>query len=89
MKRAQLRFRKKFGILMSNVRSQAAEMILPPGASEGGTDNRHGGADQWLLVVSGTGRATINGHSYPLREKTLLLIERGDIHQTRGHPSDP
>jgi mannose-6-phosphate isomerase-like protein (cupin superfamily) len=81
MKRKQLRLRQSFGIVLGNERSQAAEMVLPPGGSEGGSDNRHQGADQWLFVVSGNGRANVNGHRYPLRQRTLLLIERGDTHQ--------
>lgn len=81
MKRKQLRLRQSFGVVLGNERSQAAEMVLPPGGSEGGSDNCHRGADQWLFVVSGSGRATINGKRYPLRARTLVLIERGDTHQ--------
>ena len=81
MKRKQLRLRKQFAVVLGNDRSQAAEMVLAPGGSEGDSDNRHRGADQWLLVVAGKGRATINGHRYTLRANTLLLIERGDTHQ--------
>ena len=84
MKRKQLRLRSKFAVVLGNDRSQAAEMVLAPRASEGGPHNRHRGADQWLYVVSGTGRATINGHRYRLRERTLLLIERGDTHQVEN-----
>ena len=36
-------------------------MILADGAGTGGADNRHAGSDQWLYVVSGTGRATVEG----------------------------
>ena len=59
-------------------------MVLPPGESEGGSDNRHRGADQWLFVVSGTGQATINKHRYALKAGTLLLIERGDTHEIKN-----
>jgi mannose-6-phosphate isomerase-like protein (cupin superfamily) len=81
MKRKVLRFGKGFRVALGNRRSQAAEMVLPPGASEGGPENRHRGADQWLYVVSGTGMALIKGHRYRLAEGTLLLIEHGDRHQ--------
>ena len=57
MKRKQLRLQSSFKVVLGNERSQAAEMVLPPGKSEGGSDNRHRGADQWLFVVSGTGQA--------------------------------
>jgi len=56
-------------------------MVLPPGDKEGGPDNRHKGADQWLFVVDGTGRATVNGKRYPLRSGSLVLIEKGDVHE--------
>ena len=57
MKHAHLRFGKGFTVSIGNQRSQAAQMVIAGGESEGGTDNRHRGADQWLFVVSGTGRA--------------------------------
>lgn len=81
MKRRQIAFRRRFAVVLNGHEAQAAEMVLPPGESEGGTGNRHQGADQWLFVVSGVGRATINRRKYPLRSGSLLLIERGDEHQ--------
>ena len=59
-------------------------MVIPPGDCEGGPDNRHRGADQWLFVVSGSGRATVNGKRYGLRAGSLVLIERGDTHEIRN-----
>lgn len=84
MKSKQLKFKRHFAVVLSNKRSQAAEMILPPGKSEGGPDNRHRGADQWLFVVSGNGQATVNRRRQPLRKGTLLLIERGDKHEVKN-----
>jgi mannose-6-phosphate isomerase-like protein (cupin superfamily) len=84
MKRHQLRVQSRFAVVLGNKRSQAAEMVLPPGKSEGDGQNRHRGADQWLYVVSGTGQAVVNGHRYRLRAGTLLLIERGDTHQIKN-----
>jgi mannose-6-phosphate isomerase-like protein (cupin superfamily) len=84
MKRHQLRRQIQFAVVLGNRRSQAAEMVLPPGQSEGDSKNRHRGADQWLYVVSGTGQAVVNGHRYRLRAGTLLLIERGDTHQIKN-----
>jgi len=81
MKRKQLRMGKGFRVALANQRSQAAEMVLAPGDKEGDAKNRHHGADQWLFVVSGTGRATINGKRYGLKAGTLLLIERDDNHE--------
>lgn len=84
MKHKALRFGRGFRVAMGNRRAQAAEMVLAPGDCEGGPDNRHRGADQWLYVVAGTGSATVNGKRYPLRAGTLLLIERGDTHEIRN-----
>ena len=64
-------------------------MVLPPGESEGGSDNRHRGSDQWLFIVRGTGKATINGKRYPLKEGALVLIERGDTHQISNTGKKP
>ena len=51
-----LRFGKGFRVVRGNRASQAAEMVLAPGDTEGGADNRHRGADQWLFVLSGQRR---------------------------------
>ena len=59
-------------------------MTLAPGDCEGGPDNRHRGADQWLFVSSGTGIAIVNGRRLTLRAGSLVLIERGDRHEIRN-----
>ena len=59
-------------------------MVLGPGDCEGGPDNRHRGADQWLYVVEGTGAAIINRHKVLLKAGTLMLIEAGDTHEIRN-----
>jgi mannose-6-phosphate isomerase-like protein (cupin superfamily) len=84
MKRKQLRLSSDFRVVLGNKHSQAAEMVLPPGKSEGGAGNCHRGADQWLFVVSGTGQAIVNNHKYPLKANTLTLIERGDEHEIKN-----
>ncbi len=84
MKRKSLRLGLGFRVVFGNRRSQAAEMVLPPGESEGGADNRHRGADQWLYVASGTGVAIVKDGRHPLRPGTLLLVERGDRHEIRN-----
>ena len=84
MKRKTLRFGIGFRVAFGNRRSQAAEMVIAPGGTEGGPQNRHRGADQWLFVVAGTGTAMVGRSRYPLRAGTLLLIERGARHQVRN-----
>ncbi|MBA3507372.1 MAG: cupin domain-containing protein [Betaproteobacteria bacterium] len=89
MKRKTLKFSPGFRVALGNDLAEAAEMVLAPGDAEGDSGNRHRGADQWLFVVSGTGVALINRKRYPLRERTLLLIEHGDLHEIRNSGSEP
>jgi len=84
MRRKTLRFGKGFRVAFDVRLAQAAEMVLAPGDSEGGPDNRHRGADQWLFVVSGTGVATVEGRRMPLKAGTLLVIERRERHEVRN-----
>lgn len=89
MQRKHLRFGRGFRVALGNSRSQAAEMVIAPGDSEGGAKNRHRGADQWLFVVEGTGTARVNGKRYPLIPGSLLLIEHGDRHEIENTGSEP
>ena len=84
MQKKTLRFGRGFRIALGNARSQAAEMVIPPGDAEGDSHNRHRGADQWLFVVEGHGVARINGRRHRLGPGTLLLIEKGDEHEIRN-----
>jgi mannose-6-phosphate isomerase-like protein (cupin superfamily) len=89
MKQAHLRFGLGFRVALGNSRSQGAAMTLAAGDSEGGPDNRHRGADQWLFVVSGSGVALLNGRRTRLRAGSLVLIERGDRHEIRNTGRTP
>jgi mannose-6-phosphate isomerase-like protein (cupin superfamily) len=84
MKDDQLSFRPGFRLSVGNARSQAAVMVLPTGGNEGGPENFHRGADQWLLVIEGTGTAVINGRKTSLKPGKLVLIEAGDRHEIRN-----
>ena len=84
MKHKRLRFGRGFSVVLGNRRSQAAQMVLEPGKSEGNRKNRHAGADQWLFVVDGTGTAIVNDRRYTLKAGSLLLIEHGDRHEIRN-----
>ena len=89
MQHKHLQFGHGFRIVLGDEHSQAAQMTLAPGESEGGPDNRHRGADQWLYVVSGTGIAIVNGERIEMREGTLVLIQRGDRHEIRNTGNQP
>jgi mannose-6-phosphate isomerase-like protein (cupin superfamily) len=84
-----LRFGKGFSVALSNQRAQAATMVIAPGDSEGGPDNRHRGADQWLYVLSGQGSATVARRKHALRAGSLLLIQKGSTHEIRNTGSTP
>lgn len=70
-----------FQIVARTERSQAATMVLSDGGGTGGADNRHADSDQWLYVVSGTGRATVEGAEVELGPGALLVIEAGEGHE--------
>ena len=89
MKRTTLRFGSGFKVSIRNRRAQAATMTIAPGDCEGGPDNRHSGADQWLFVESGKGVAIVNRKRMPLAAGSLVLIERGDKHEIRNTGRTP
>ena len=82
--RKQLSFRTGFHVAVTHGKFQAATMNLVPGGKEGGPRNKHKGADQWLLVIEGTGRAIVAGRSQVLKPGTLLLIEKNVTHEIRN-----
>jgi mannose-6-phosphate isomerase-like protein (cupin superfamily) len=84
MRHKHLQFGHGFRVVLGDDRSQAAQMTLAPGDTEGGPDNRHRGADQWLFVVGGEGVAIIEGERVDLRMGTLVLIGRGENHEIRN-----
>lgn len=89
MQYKQLQFGQGFRVVLGDKQSQAAQMTLAPGDSEGGPDNAHRGADQWLYVASGGGVATVAGRRIELRTGTLLLIQRGETHEIRNTGDEP
>jgi mannose-6-phosphate isomerase-like protein (cupin superfamily) len=81
------RSRAKFDVLGATRGTQAAMMTLQPGGtSDDEPSNEHPHSEQWVFVVSGTGVARIGKHRASLRsvklaENSLLLIEKGELHQ--------
>ncbi len=78
-----------FRVVAETKRSQAATMVLKPGASTGGEDNVHRGADQWLYVVSGSGRASVEGRVVGIEPGSFLLIEAGERHEITNNGAQP
>lgn len=89
----QLRFGEGFRIAFEVRRAQCAEMVLAPGDREGGEDNRHRGADQWLYVVDGRGLAIVHAEGrrrrVALGPGRLLVIAKGERHEVRNTGDGP
>ena len=76
-----------FEVVAGTERSQAATMVLSPGQSTGGPENRHD-ADQWLYVAAGTGTAIVKSEERVLEPGALVLIETGEAHEIRNDSND-
>jgi hypothetical protein len=62
--------RASFKVLDTTLSAQSAMMVLQPGESTGEPQNEHPRSEQWLFVISGTGRAgefvLSNSQGHPL-----------------------
>jgi mannose-6-phosphate isomerase-like protein (cupin superfamily) len=82
--------RREFDFLVATRSAQAAMMTLRPGAaSDDQPSNEHPLCEQWLFVIAGTGEAVIgkrrgSPRRVALRENSLLVIERGELHQIKN-----
>lgn len=63
-------------------------MTLKPGRSTGGPTNQHSSSDQWLYVISGTGKAIVEKDEVKLKKGDLLLIEAGENHEIINDSED-
>lgn len=91
MKLVQLtKHRGEFQPVASTRQAQAAVMELRPGgASDEQASNEHPRCEQWLLVTTGTGSATViskrgRRRQVKLKRGSLLVIERGERHLIRN-----
>jgi mannose-6-phosphate isomerase-like protein (cupin superfamily) len=74
--------RGMFHVLTSTRDAQAAMMTLRPGRSTADApENEHPRCEQWLFVVSGIGRAVVGRRRLTIETNSLLLIEKGELHQ--------
>ncbi|UWX04241.1 cupin domain-containing protein [Pseudoxanthomonas sp. NC8] len=89
MQHRRLLFGRGFRVLFDCRGVQAAQMVIAPGGCEGGPDNRHRAAEQWLFVVSGVGLALVEGRRTRLAAGSLLLVERGEAHEIRNTGRTP
>ncbi|MFB6151743.1 MAG: cupin domain-containing protein [Haloarculaceae archaeon] len=89
MKRTHLDFAGFFDVRLTTADAQAAQMTLDPGRATGGPDNHHADSDQWLYVVSGSGRATVEGEDVRLEAGDLAVIEAGETHEIANDGDEP
>jgi mannose-6-phosphate isomerase-like protein (cupin superfamily) len=87
--------RQEFKIILNTSDVQAAVMNLHAGASsDDEPSNEHAHSEQWLFVISGSGEATVGKsrqalRHVPLRKDSLLVIEKGEIHQIKNTGNAP
>jgi mannose-6-phosphate isomerase-like protein (cupin superfamily) len=74
-------YRSFFQVLADSRSAQAAKMVLRPGASSGEFGDEHPRSEQWLFVISGTGRARVGKRRVAIKAYSLLLIEKDEPHQ--------
>ena len=89
MRRTHLAFDRFFDVRLTTEDAQAAEMTLEPGTSTGGPDNAHADSDQWLYVVSGSGRAVVEGETVRLDSGDLVVVEAGETHEIENDGDEP
>ena len=89
MRRTHLAFDRFFDVRLTTDDAQAAEMTLEPGRSTGGPDNAHADSDQWLYVVSGSGRAVVEGETVRLDSGDLVVVEAGETHEIENDGNEP
>ena len=74
--------RSLFTVLHATRDAEAAMMTLRPGQSTSDEpENEHPRCEQWVFVLSGTGRAVVGKRRAALKANSLLLIEKGEPHQ--------
>ena len=78
-----------FDVLTETGQAQAASMVLSPGQSTGGPENRHEESEQWLFVVSGRGEAVVAGETVGLSAGDLVCIEARETHEITNTGEEP
>jgi mannose-6-phosphate isomerase-like protein (cupin superfamily) len=79
-----------FTPVLASASVQAAVMVLKPGQSSSDEpEDEHPKAEQWLYVISGSGRARGKGRAIALRAGSLLLIGKREPHQITNTGDEP
>ncbi len=88
MKTFKIEPEEGFKVLGGTKKSQSATMVLAAGDKTGGPDNKHDSSDQWLYVISGKGKAVIDGKETEFGAGKLILIEAGETHEIINNSED-
>jgi oxalate decarboxylase/phosphoglucose isomerase-like protein (cupin superfamily) len=94
------KFRREFEVLVATRSAQAAIITLAMGdtsngePSNGEPSNAHPKSEQWIFVTSGSGKALVGKTRRTLRRvkmaaNSLLLIEKGELHQIKNTGTRP
>lgn len=89
MQRHELSPRRGFAVIAATDRSETTTMVLDPGMSTGSPGSRHDESDQWLYVLSGRGRAEVEGAVVDLAPGSLVLIEPRETHRIVNTGREP
>ena len=82
--------RSFFKILTASRSAQAAMMTLKPGQSTTEEPvNEHPRCEQWMFILSGTGRAIVGKRRVALKANSLLVIDKGEAHQITNTGRSP
>lgn len=81
--------RSLFRVLHSSGSAQAAIMRLNHGQTTGELENEHPNSEQWLFVISGSGIVRGLKRTISVRRHSLVLIEKGELHQVKNTGRSP
>ena len=81
---------KFFKVLHGTSDAQIAMMTLKPGQSTADEPvNEHPRCEQWMFILSGSGRAIVGKRRATLTANSLLLIEKGEAHRITNTGRSP
>jgi hypothetical protein len=84
MKSDQLSFRPGFHLSAASAKSQAAVMVSAVGGKEGGSDNLHKGADQWVVRRRRVERCDRHRSRFAARRPAVLILKWSAIGQRQA-----
>ena len=81
---------KFFKVLHGTSDAQIAMMTLKPGQSTADEPvNEHPRCEQWMFIISGSGRAIVEKRRVTLKANSLLVIDKGEAHRITNTGRSP